>query len=178
MNIKRFLFILLCIFSVGSFSACGKETAPALNCPFTDMGWENTIDDIIAAEGENYSTYNSVYGGLCYTYPKEYEGKTGTIKYMFDEQERLMSVAWAYSIEDTDSLLALYDSISASVNAQYGDSGYNADGVGNYGEVWYLENGDIILSTMITADNSALQYAYLHPAVSNTEKRTNNTKQP
>ena len=66
---------------------------------------------------------------------------------------------------------ALPISISASTVEKYGESGYDANGVGNYGGVWYRENGDIILTTMVTTENKALQYAYLHPLVSNTEER-------
>lgn len=155
--------ILLC--------ACGaskKASAPA--APFTDLTWEAAVEDMIAAEGEDYVTYPSVYNGTTYTYSKQYLGKDGTIKYMFDQDGALMSAAWAFSSENVGVLQDLYDEINASVNASFGESSYSADGtnaVGNYGNVWYLEQGDIILSTMITSETKALQYAYLHPAVSN-----------
>lgn len=155
--------LLLC-----ALTACGgeKETGPALDCPFTDLGWNSTIDDMLSAEGNGYSTYDSLYGGLCYTYPKEYEGYAGTVKYMFNEENALMSVAWAYGAENADEIQALYETLSESATAKYGENGYDAGGVGNYGGVWYREDGDIILTTMITSENNALQYAYLHPSVS------------
>jgi len=164
----HFLSLLTGMLLLCALTACGgeKETGPALNCPFTGLSWDSTVNDMLSAEGKDYSTYDSLYGGLCYTYPKEYEGHTGTVKYMFNEEEELMSVAWAYSTEDTDEIEALYETISASIVAKYGESGYDAGGVGNYGGVWYLESGDIILTTMITSENKALQYAYLHPLVS------------
>lgn len=171
----RFLSALLAaaliLMSVMTLTACGRKNASKVNCPFTDIYWESTVENVISEEGENFSTYDSVYGGLCYTYPKEFNGYTGTVKYMFNEKDELMSVAWAYNAKDTDELTALYDTINASVNELYGESGYSANGVGNYGNVWYLESGDIILSTMVTTENIALQYAYLHPDVSNAEKR-------
>lgn len=152
-------------------TACGQQDeGPVFDCPFTELTWNSTIDDMTAAEGQDYSTYDSLYGGLCYTYPKEYEGCSGTIKYMFDDENRLMSVAWAYSAETTEELQTLYETISASIIEKHGENGYTAGGVGNYGGVWYRENGDIILTTMITAENKALQYAYLHPLVSHTEE--------
>lgn len=171
---KRFLPVCLCLLVTAMSVSCGrgKDTEPALDCPFTDMGWDSTVGDVIAAEGENYSTYDSVYGGLCYTYPKEYDGYSGTVKYMFNDQDALMSVAWAYSAQDADELATLYDTINTSVNEVHGESGYHAQGAGNYGNVWYLESGDIILSTMMSSEVMALQYAYLHPLVSNAEKTT------
>lgn len=157
------LLILLC--------ACGApKNAPDPAAPFTDLTWEAAVEDMIAVEGEDYETYPSVYNGTTYTYPKQYLGKEGTIKYMFDQDGALMSAAWAFSSENTGVLQDLYDEIDASVNASFGESSYSADGnnsVGNYGNVWYLEQGDIILSTMITSETKALQYAYLHPSVSN-----------
>lgn len=167
MNFKRLIILCFCLLPV-FFTACSsREKEPVLDCPFTEMNWESTADDVISAEGNDFSTYDSVYGGTCYTFAKEYEGYQGTVKYMFDGENKLMCVAWAYGCEDADELLALYETISASVNSLFGESGYSADHPGNSGNVWYLESGDIVLTTMITSDNKALQYAYLHPLVSN-----------
>lgn len=167
------LFLLIMMLLLCSLTACGveKETEPMFDCPFTELQWSSTVDDMLAAEGEAYSTYDSLYGGLCYTYPKDYEGLSGTVKYMFNEDNELMSVAWAYSAENAEDIEALYETISASIVAENGESGYDAGGVGNYGGVWYRESGDIILTTMITSDAKALQYAYLHPLVSNHEEK-------
>lgn len=169
MKRKLFIPIVICILFLFSTAACGgKESGLVLECPFTEIGWDATADEAAAAEGsDTLSTYDSVYGGICYTYPKEYNGLMGTIKYMFDAEERLMCVAWAYGCDNADELFALYESINDSVNEKYGESGYAADHPGNYGNVWYLDTGDIVLTTMITTENKALQYAYLHPAVSN-----------
>ncbi|MCM1174491.1 MAG: hypothetical protein NC341_05495 [Blautia sp.] len=158
--------ILLCI-----LTACGgkKETASAPDCPFTELKWDSTPEDMASIEGEDYGSYDSLYGGLCYTYPKEYEGYAGTVKYMFNDKDELMSVAWAYSAETVEEIEALYDTVSTSLTARYGESGYDAGGAGNYGGVWYLEEGDIVLTTMSTSEIRALQYAYLHPLVSKGE---------
>lgn len=168
---KHFLFLCFYLFSILFYAACGsKKAETGLNdCPFTEIEWDNTAEEIFATEGKNPSSYDSVYGGTCYTYPKEYEGHSGTVKYMFDDQERLMCIAWTYTAKDSDELSALYDDISTAVNEQYGESGYDADNPGNSGNVWYLESGDIVLSVMRTSETNALQYAYLHPLVSNTE---------
>ncbi len=147
-----------------------ERSAPAT--PFCNAGWDDTVDSVMAEEGEDYQTYPSVYGGTTYTYPKEYLEKSGTVKYMFDAEDRLMSIAWAYGSDNTAELHLLYDTINENVNETYGASTYNADNsnsVGNFGNVWHREDGDIILSTMITSETKALQYSYLHPSVSNKE---------
>lgn len=169
MNSKHSLLtVFFLIFVFTSAVSCGrKEKDPASICPFAEVYWDDTSDDILQREGSDYSTYDSVYGGTCYTFPKEYEGCRGTVKYMFDGEGRLMCAAFAYGCESEDELLALYESIHTFVNDTYGESGYSANHPGNYGDVWYLESGDIVLTTMLTSENKALQYAYLHPLVSN-----------
>lgn len=167
---KPFLVFCICSLLFLTAAACGytdESSSPV--SPFTEIGWESTTAEVIAVEGDHFTTYDSVYGGICYTFPKEFEGRQGSVKYMFDDKERLMCIAWTYGCQNNDELLALYENISTSLNETYGESGYSADHPGNYGNVWYLESGDIVLTTMITTDNKALQYAYLHPLVSNRE---------
>ncbi|MDO5574891.1 MAG: hypothetical protein Q4G60_13040, partial [bacterium] len=159
---------------VGLLGACGKKADAAADvvAPFSEVGWDSSVEDVKNMEGNSPETYDSVYGGTTYSYSKEYLGRMGTIKYMFDDKDMLMNIAWAYGSDSEDELYTLYDEINQSVNDIHGESGYQADSnASNYGNVWYLESGDIILSTMVTADNKALQYAYLNPAVSNTEKQ-------
>lgn len=167
-NMKYFLFLLpaLCLLLLGG---CGKSNSPAPASPFSDAAWNYTAEDIIAYEGDGYTTYDSVYGGVCYTYPKVYQERQGIIKYMFDEQERLMCIAWTCSAQEEQELFELYDSIEGTVNALTDET----DVTSNAGHVWYREDGNIILSLMITSDLKALQYAYLHPDISNPPKETN-----
>ena len=47
--------------------------------------------------------------------------------------------------------------------AAHGESGYNTQKETNYGDVWYLEDGNIIISTMVTDSQKALQFAFLSP---------------
>lgn len=166
------LIVLLCACGSPEDASVSPEHSEAAAAPFTVLSWNASTEEMIAVEGGDYETYPSVYNGTTYTYPKQYLGKDGTVKYMFDQNGALMSAAWAFSSENIGILQDLYNEIEASVNTSFGESGYNADGsnsVGNYGNVWYLEQGDIVLSTMITSEVKALQYAYLHPSVSNTD---------
>jgi hypothetical protein len=122
-----------------------------------------------AAEGSDYETYDSVYGGTTYTYSKEYLDCTGTVKYMFDQDDQLMCVAWAYTPESAEELDTVYSAIHEELVDTYGNSGYDNTDETNYGDVWYLDSGDIILSAVTMDSQWAFQYAYLNPAVSNSD---------
>ena len=163
---KRFILLFPVLFAL-VLCACRKEESPAAPVsPFSDSTWEYTVEDILAYEGSSPETYDSVYGGICYTYPKTYQEHQGTIKYMFDDKERLMCIAWACSADEAQELYDFYDLIEKDVNSQTGETGSSS----NTGCVWYRENGNIILSLMITSDLKAMQYAYLHPDVSSPPK--------
>lgn len=163
---KRFILLFPVLFAF-VLCACRKEESPAAPVsPFSDSTWEYTVEDILAYEGSSPETYDSVYGGICYTYPKTYQEHQGTIKYMFDDKERLMCIAWACSADEAQELYDFYDLIEKDVNSQTGETGSSS----NTGCVWYRENGNIVLSLMITSDLKAMQYAYLHPDVSSPPK--------
>ncbi len=162
------LEVLVCLlFTATGLCACGAsgDGHPA-DCPFSHMTWTCSVSDVVAEEGEEHGSYDSVYGGVCYTYPKEFEGRAGTVKYMFDGDEQLAAMAWTWETGSQEELAEVYDAIYASVSARYGESGYSAGHQTNYGGVWYRDSGDIILSAMITSELKALQYSYLSPAVS------------
>ena len=139
---KQFLFPLLCILML-FFDGCQKNAAPIPVSPFSDATWEYTKEDIL-----------------------NYQGYQGTVKYMLDANERLMCIAWTYSSTDEQELYTLFESIQQAVYETNGDTSYETDKPTNYGNVWYREEGNIILSTMITTDLKALQYSYLNPEVS------------
>lgn len=163
---------LLCLFAASTFTGCKQET-PKVTNPFTEITWENTVEEVIAKEGDDYTTYDSVYNGTTYVFSKSYLELEGTVKYMFDDNDKLMCVAWTYSSDTEDALKSTYNKIHKQVEDTYGESGYAADHQTNYGDVWHLEEGDIILSVVTTDTQKALQYSYLHPSVSYTETEDN-----
>lgn len=167
-NSKKHLSAALTItLSLLLLCGCGSETAASLpDCPFSELQWESTVADMERLEGNSYVSYDSVYGGTTYTYAKSYKGKDGTVKYMFDDKEQLASIAWAFGSEDADELYGLYEKIHKDIVATHGESGYNTEKQTNYGDVWYLADGNIILSTMVTESQKALQVAFLSPAQS------------
>ena len=168
----RWAILIIAIFST-FICACRTNSKPELIAPFSDASWNCNVEEMIALEGNSHSSYDSVYGGTTYSYSKDYDGYKGTIKYMFDQNKQLMCIAWAYGCDNENELFTLYEKINQTVNETHGKSNYNANGhSSNYGNVWYLKSGDIILSTMVTAENKALQYAYLNPLVSNSDTQT------
>lgn len=166
---KKLLSLLFClILSATLFlSGCGKTEA--IDCPFTDLGWETTPKELFEAEGECEEPYDSTYGGQVYTYPVSYMGYDGTLKYMYDEEDVLMNVAFAYGSKDADELKEFYDKLVADIEKEYGKSSYDTDKSTNYGKVWELKEGHIILSVMLTDSNKALQISYVNPL--NQEKK-------
>lgn len=154
------LFLTLTLLFTGLLSGCGKKT---IQCPFTDLGWDATTEELFEKEGPCEEPYNSTYGGLVYTYPSSYMGYDGTIKYMFDENNILMNVAFAYSSEEPGNIKEFYDRLSSGIEEEYGKSSYDTDTPTNYGKVWELNEGHIILSVLLTDSNKALQIAYVNP---------------
>lgn len=153
------LSLILC------FTLAGCQKAPIEECPFSDLSWKSSVEDVISAEGKEYTTYDSTYNGLTYSFPKTYMDQEGTLKYMFDDNDNLMSIAWSCSI-DSDNLKNIYDKIHEEIVRIHGESGYESASPTNYGDVWYLDGGNVILSAVSTDTQSALQYGYLNPEVS------------
>lgn len=170
MNISRLFIPVILAIPLLLFTACKADTTSKeeldVVSPFTEITWEDDFEDVTNLEGDNYESYDSVYGGTTYTFPKKYLNLDGTIKYMFDGDGKLMCVAWSYGSDSLDSLTELYDEIHSDVEAAYGESGYNTNASTNFGDVWHLDGGDIILSVMNTNTQKALQYSYQNSVVS------------
>ncbi len=167
---KRSTRLLLCLTALAAVLLCGCGGTQAIDCPFTDLDWETTPEELFKAEGECEEPYASTYGGQVYAYPASYMGYDGAIKYMYDGEDALMSVAFAYGSEDADELKEFYDKLVSGIENEYGKSSYDTDKSTNYGKVWELTEGHIILSVMHTDSNKALQIAYVNPLNEKKEK--------
>ena len=160
---SRIYKLILPIIIISSIILTGCKNIEPIDCPLTDLSWEITEEELTASEGEALSTYDSIYGGTTYTYDSIYKEKNGTIKYMYDEEGVLMSIAWAYGSEDPDELMELYNLIHEELEETHGESGYTANEETNYGDVWRLDEGHIIISVVLTDSNKALQVSYVSP---------------
>lgn len=161
-NIEIKIVSVICLFCLLFMIGCNNKAV----APFTDATWNSSSDELISAKGNAAKSYDSVYGGTTYVYDTSYKGRNGVIKYMFDDKNSLMCVAFTYVPETSDEVFALYNEIHASLEEELGESGYNTDQGTNYGDVWYREEGDVIISCMITSEQNSLQYSYLNPVVS------------
>ncbi len=164
MNSRILPAFLISSLIIISLLGCSSQK-DGINCPFTEMTWSSTAEDMIADEGKNYDTYDSIYKGLTYTYPKEYMGNMGMIKYMYDDSGKLCNVSWSYTGDTADSVLAVYRDVVEEMNKLHGES-KNDDGVGNYGEIWVSEYGTVMANAVITNDVTVMQIAYMNPEVS------------
>lgn len=158
---KAVCLALILVMSTSCLFGCA---AKEVICPFTDIKWENTVDDIFALEGENYEEGESLYYGDSFVYPKEYKGYNGTIQYMFDEKGKLASMVWLYSSDSSDEVYDLYEEITNELTDEYGEGGLNsafASQVG--GNVWYLDGGNIILMASLVDEYKAVQFSFVSP---------------
>lgn len=162
-RLKRSL-ILVSLLMTAMLAGC-SSAKNKINCPFTDLSWDSSADDMIDAEGKGYDTYDSIYKGLTYTYPKEYLGNTGMIKYMYDDMGKLCNVSWSYTGEDEGSLMDVYNAVVEDMQKLHGDS-RNDDGVGNYCEIWTSNGGTVMANAVVTNDTKVMQIAYMSPKVS------------
>ena len=152
------------IITIAVFAGC-SSSKKGINCPFTELSWESTADEMITAEGDKYDTYDSIYKGLTYTYPKEYLGNTGMIKYMYDDSGKLCNVSWSYTGDGEDEVMDIYRAVVEDMNRLHGES-KNDDGVGNYCEMWISNGGTVMANAVITNDTKVMQIAYMSPEVS------------
>lgn len=157
---KNCICLLLASIAAFMISGCGKS---GLDVPFTELSFESTMDDVVNLEGEEIKSYPSFYNGTTHVYEKDYMGNNGTIKYMTDRDDNLMSIAWAYTGETDEEVNLLYSRILEDLTKEYGKS-VNGDGTNNNVEKWELEDGHILLTAVNTSDLKALQLAYISQA--------------
>ena len=169
---KKLLASLLLLTMVFSCVGCGSSKKE-VTCPFTEITWENTLEDVQALEGELQDSYYSTYKGTTYVYEKEYLGLKGSIKYMFDDEENLRSVAWLYLPESKEDLENVYADLHKQTTKIYGETGFDSDLKTARSAVWYLDGGNILIGVMSTGVNEAIQYQFFHPEVSS-EKPADN----
>ena len=166
MNLRKFCTIGLSIaLTVGMLlTGCGKKTAQI--APFSDATWETVESDLATLEsGEEQETYPSMYYGQTHTYEKSYMGYDGIVKYMFDDEGQLMGLAWTGVANSEAQYQEIYKKLKDKLNKEYGDS-TDRSGQTNAGDVWYTDEGDIILIGSSTDKLKVVQCGYLNPLVS------------
>ncbi len=143
-------------------AACGNSREDALQgIPFAEAVWDLQEQALREKLGEPQEEYASVYGGNTAVYPMEYLGASGTVKYMFADDGKLASIAWAYVTEDSEELAGLYRVIDEQEASRHGKSEFSSRNSGSYGDVWYLHDCDILISTIFGSESCGLQYAYI-----------------
>lgn len=172
MNILQKICLPILLFSLTISSGCLTQKN-IVECPFTEITWSDSLEDVETLEGEALESYPSSYQGTTYVYNKEYDGMEGTIKYMFDDTGALKSMAWVYIPTSDENLDNVYDKLVSQTTKWYGESGFNSDLVTAKGEVWYLEGGNILIGVMSTGINEAIQYQFFHPEVSSEKPAKN-----
>lgn len=160
--------ILFTVYMSLTFTACGQksDSTPA---PFSELTWDSTYDEMVAIEGKETDSYDSIYNGTTYAYNGNFLNHDGSVKYMYDDKEKLACISWEYTAKSPEDLKAVYDEILKDLTKKYGESGYQSGNSTNSGNVWYREEGNIILSSVSTKNINAILCSYLNPSVSSPE---------
>ncbi len=162
-RLTEFILIAMVIFTIPA--AAPAETAQ--HCPYTDMWWGATADQVLALEGEEpVQTYPSIYMGITYVYPKKYMDASGQIKYMFNENKELMGLAWMYASQDTQAVISVYNDIYTRLEKELGTSNVASTNNTNAGGVWYTEHSDVLINLVSMEGTTALQCTYINPVAS------------
>lgn len=155
-------YLLFAIFSCCSL-LCGCAEKE-VTCPFTEANWENTSEEILALEPELTEGGESSYYGDSYIGPKTYQDLAGTIQYMFDEDGKLALIQWSYKAATADDAQTLYQTLHRDLEDKYGEGDFNSKFSSSIGgDVWYLENGNIILMYAEVSDYQAVQLSFVSP---------------
>lgn len=158
---KMICLFLSFLLSVSFLLGC---TQKEVICPFTEITWTNSAEDIFALEGKDYEDGDALYYGASYKYEKEYRGLNGSIQYMFDENDKLACMAWLYASDSQEEIQSLYDTIHKEMVDKYGKGGYESEFQSQIsGDVWYLEGGNIILLISTVDEYKALQFSFVSP---------------
>ena len=163
------LMALISLITIVQTGCTSEQSKSETVCPFSTLTFESKVEDMVFTEGESYETYDSIYQGITYTYPKEYLGYPGDIKYMYDGEGKLCNISWAYTKGDADSVKEVYDAVLKDTEGLRGE-GVNDDGIGNYCTMWKGDAGSVVLSGVVTSDVTVLQVAYMSPEVSKQTK--------
>ena len=160
---------LAALISVIILAGCSGRGA-AIGCPFTELGWETTEEEMKKTEAGLIETYDSIYKGTTYTYPRQYLGTDGVIKYMYDDRGKLCNVSWSYTGDSADQVMEVYRAVCDDTEKLFG-SGEDDDGVGNYCRMWLTDSGTVMANAVITNDVTVMQIAYMSAEVSKQGKK-------
>lgn len=167
MNIRKFCAVALSIVLAAGvmFTGCGNKKSAQI-APFSDATWETVESDLAELEsGDEKETYPSMYYGQTHTFDKTYLDHDGTVKYMFDDKGQLMGLAWTAVAKSEAQYQEIYNTLKDKLKKEYGDS-TDRSGQTNAGDVWYTEEGDIVLIGSSTDKLKVVQCGYLNPVVS------------
>lgn len=152
------LAMTLCILTLTGCSS-------SLKAPFTEITWENTLEDVKKTEGELLETLDSGNGETTYCYAKSYKGIDGDAQYTFDKDGKLIYIAWQCSVDSSEELDDIYEAILEETTNQYGDCDYTPPNFNSKANVWYMDKGNISILTISATDVNTLLYTFTHPDV-------------
>lgn len=139
-----------------SLCACGGG-GKVEEIPFTDLTLECTEDDVVKEYGPYTSTETNDYGGNTYEYDCAYLEKGGKIDFYFDEDGKAQNIAWSYSADSGNDVVALSSKITSQLQSAYGDPYFENEA----GTVWRTDNTNVTLIYVSLGSVNRVQYKYI-----------------
>ena len=140
--------------------ACSRVSGP-VDAPFAPgISWDLDSARLEAVWGKCDAPYTSIYNGLTYSYPCEYLGRDGTVKFMFSDKGRLASVAWTFLTDSEEELNSVYTEVENAEKEKNG-AGNVSESSGAVGNVWYTKDKDILLTSVGVNGSYGFQYSYI-----------------
>ncbi len=170
LSFRHLLLLSLWIAMLLLLSACtSSDQTSDPPAPFSQATWDSTPQELETLEDTAAETTASIYGGTTYLFPSSYLNYQGTVKYMYDADGQLTVIAFYYEGSTAEEISQFSQEIYQRTAKTYGDGIHSETAGHNSGEKWVRPEGNIILSVLASSDANALQYAFLHPSVSEQE---------
>ena len=90
---KLLNFFLITALLLFFLTGCRTKALEQAVAPFSDATWNKTPEELIGLEENDFTTTPSVYGGDSYLFPVTWLDHEGTVKYMYDQNKNLVSIA-------------------------------------------------------------------------------------
>ena len=154
-------FLPLILLIVCLFSACGQKDITPTAVPFTEITWDNTLDQIYDLEGTVYEKSLSMAGGYNYIFAKKYLNFDGYIQYNIDDNDTLSGISWYYIGNDQNLAKEIYTTIQEHTSSILGRVEPIHSSNIHSGYKWETDDCTIFLISFAQNEEYAVQISYL-----------------
>ena len=102
-------------------TGCGSS-ASGVNIPYTDLGFKSSIDDVVKKYGDCDEVQMYANNIKSYEYPCDYLGKSGTLKFGFNDKDELVKISWQYKGQSQDDTMEVFQNMATQYTSLYGEA--------------------------------------------------------